>query len=178
MLLNDYSHDITQWRYEDIWEMIGKDPNQYPKLGTVKHFKWRDVRSRIMALVNSYFEREKKTIRIRVAFGTKDNGDFVPNKWCVVPEDEALNWFALEAAKKTLSPLALSMKRAIGYSAADNFPPEVKLMFSNIAAMLGNTESVMLGNLQAINGLDGATIAELQEWKRRKDKKHQKLLNK
>jgi len=178
MLLSDYGKEITQWNYEDIWEMLGKSPDKYPQLETVRYFKWRDERSKIMSLVNNYLERKKKTIRIRIAYGTKDNGDFVPNRWCVVPEEEALNWFALEAARKTLAPLALSMKRAIGYSNAEAFLPEVKMMFSNISAMLGNTESVVLNNLQSINGLDNATIKELQEWKRRKDKKHQKLLNK
>lgn len=176
MLLDDVNHGITRWKYEEVWEKLGYDMFNYPVSGTLSHFKWGQRRGKKLIAINNYLERKRETMRIMIAYGSSVNGEVSMNEWRAVPKEEALNWMALESAKKILGPMAISVKRAIGYANADDFPLEVKTMFNSLAAMIDSTSSVILNNTQSIDGLDETTIKELQEWKRRKTQKYKRLL--
>lgn len=176
MLSDDIKHGITRWSYQGIWKMLGYDEHNYPRPNTLPHFKWGQRRGQKLIAINKYFERKKDTVRIMIAHGTNGNGESSLNEWRAVPKEEALNWMALESAKKIMGPMVISVARAIGYSNAEEFSLETRTMFKSLAAMIDSTSSVILSNSQSINGLDKATIKELQKWGRRKAQKYRKLL--
>lgn len=176
MLLDDVNHGITRWKYEEVWEKLGYEMFDYPTSGTLAYFKWGQRRGKKLIDINNCLERKKETIRIRIAYGSNSNGEVSMNEWRAVPKEEALNWMALESAKKILGPMATAVRRSIGYANANNFSLEVKAMFNSLAAMTDSLSSVVLNNMQSIDGLDEATVKELQEWKKRKIQKYKRLL--
>lgn len=176
LLLANINEGITRWTHQEIYVLIGYNPKKHPKRNTLAHFRWGQERGQRMAAVNKYFERKKIAIRITIDYGSKNNGEYLRNEWRAVPKDEALNWFALESAKKILSPMMLSIGRAIGYSNADELPLETQAMFKAIAAVINSASTVVLRNAQGIDGLEESTIKELEQWQRRKSLKYNKLL--
>jgi hypothetical protein len=171
MLLDDIEHGKNRWDYRKVWELRGYNGN-YPRSGTLAHFKWGQERGQVKDSINNYFEAKKRPERIAIVYG---NGD--KNEWRAVPKDEVLHWETLSTATKIIGAMILQARRLLGLSNAKGLPPGAAMKLRALSAGIESMSNPVLETCQTINGKDKAEMQELQEWYNRKVRKFRRLLD-